>query len=129
MLGKLKSKFFLRILFSSLDERTKLKLVQYNKGLQKETNINIINYKTLNGRYIVYETNEVGAEYNVNDDRIVFAGEYLNGKRNGRGKEYDSSGKLIFESEYLNGKKNVKGKEYIDDNNVIFDGEYLNGKK
>ena len=129
MLEKLKSKFFLRMLLSSLDERTKLKLVQYNKGLQKEININIINYKILNGRYIVYESNEIGAEYSNNDDKIVFVGEYLNGKRNGKGKEYNSSDKLIFEGEYLNGKRNGKGKEYDNYGQLIFEGEYLNGKR
>ena len=36
---------------------------------------------------------------------------------------------MIFEGEYLNGVKNGKGKEYDDKGNIIFDGEYLNGKK
>ena len=41
-----------------------------------------------------------------------FEGEYLNWKRNGKGKEY-INGKLIFEGEYLNGKRwNGIGKEY-----------------
>ena len=45
--------------------------------------------------------------------RLIFEGEYLNGKRNGVGKEYNElSGKLKFEGEYLNDKKNGKGKEY-----------------
>ena len=35
----------------------------------------------------------------------MFEGEYLNGKRNGKGKEYDYNGKLEFEGEYLNGNK------------------------
>ena len=30
-----------------------------------------------------------------------FKGEYKNGERNGKGKEYDEYGKLIFEGEYL----------------------------
>ena len=33
-------------------------------------------------------------------------------KKNGKGKEYNRNGKLIFEGEYLNGKSNGKGKEY-----------------
>jgi len=38
--------------------------------------------------------------------KLVFEGEYLNGKRwNGKGKEYDYDGKLIFKGEYLNGEK------------------------
>ena len=31
---------------------------------------------------------------------------------NGKGKEYYSNGKLKFEGKYLNGKRNGKGKEY-----------------
>ena len=41
---------------------------------------------------------------------LIFEGEYLNGKRNGKGKEYNSEGKLIFEGEYLNGKKTERAK-------------------
>ena len=54
----------------------------------------------------------------------------MNGKRNGKGKEYYKNGELIFEGEYLNGKRwNGKGKEYDDKGRVKFKGEYLNGKK
>ena len=35
----------------------------------------------------------------------MFEGQYLYGVRNGKGKEYNSDGKLIFEGEYLNGKR------------------------
>ena len=35
-----------------------------------------------------------------------------------------------YEGEYLNGKKYGKGKEYIKENNkLLFEGEFLNGKK
>ena len=37
-------------------------------------------------------------EYNDNG-KLIFEGEYLNGKRNGKGKEYNKYGKLIFEGE------------------------------
>ena len=48
-------------------------------------------------------------EYDEYNDELIFKGEYLNGERNGKGKEY-YKGKLIFEGEYLNGKKwNGKG--------------------
>ena len=37
---------------------------------------------------------------------IIFEGEYLNGKRNGKGKEYNYyNGKLEYEGEYLNGNR------------------------
>jgi len=86
-------------------------------------------------------------EYN-NLGNLIFEGEYLNGKRNGKGKEYNMFGELIFEGEYLNGNKwegigydgypdetdavyELKGgkgivKYYYKDD-LIFKGEYLNG--
>ena len=42
---------------------------------------------------------------------MIFEGEYKNGKRNGKGKEYSTDGDLIFEGEYKNGKRNGKGIE------------------
>ena len=52
---------------------------------------------------------------------LVFEGEYLNGKRNGKGREYDCNGKLVFEGEYLNDERwdAYNGK-------IIFVGEFLN---
>ena len=35
---------------------------------------------------------------------------------------------LLFEGEYLNDKRNGKGKEYFWDEKIEFEGEYLNGK-
>ena len=42
---------------------------------------------------------------------MKFEGEYFNGERNGKGKEYNWNGKLLYEGDYLNGKRNGKGKE------------------
>ena len=96
--------------------------------------IEYINGKMWNGKsynnkkYKLKEGKVYFVEYNK---RIKFEGEYLNGERNGKGKEYDYgsfSEDLIFEGEYLNGKRNGKGKEYKKEI-LIFEGEYLNGKK
>ena len=58
----------------------------------------------------------------------IFEGEYLDGIRNGKGKEYDYYGQLLFEGEYLNGKRwNGKEKVYNDVGELLFEGEYLNG--
>ena len=74
---------------------------------------------------------------------------YLNGKRNGKGKEYNYyNSNLLFDGEYLNGKRwngfgyNVNGnmefeikdgkgkiKEYHENGKLEFEGEYLNGEK
>ena len=70
--------------------------------------------------------------------RLKFEGEYINGKRNGKGKEYcyaymDTFRHLEFEGEYLNGERNGKGKYYIRDgffkDRLEFEGEFRNGKK
>ena len=48
-------------------------------------------------------------EFNKNNS--IFEGEYLNEKKNRKGKEYNYDDKLIFEGEYKNGKRNGEGKE------------------
>ena len=104
MLKNVKSSYFIRIIFSFIYEKQKLKLIKYNKSLQENMNISLINYKIFSGKYIIYEQNGKGKEYNYDGD-LIFEGEYLNGLRNGKGKEYDDYGNLIFEGEYLNGEK------------------------
>ena len=109
----IKSSYFIRLIFTFVDESQKLKLVKYNKSKQKNLDISIINYKFFSGRYIIYESNGYGKEYKGEDDTLIFEGEYLNGQRNGKGKEYYSTGKLQFEGEYLNGKRKEKEKNLI----------------
>ena len=72
MLQNIKSSFFIKILFLCIDEKQKLKLIRYNKNLQKNIDISIINYKFFTGKYIIYESNEsngIGKEYYGKDDR------------------------------------------------------------
>ena len=67
----------------------------------------------------------------------MFEGEFLNGLKNGKCKEYDDKHLLKFEGEYLNGLRNGKGTEYyiIQNQNLEYitrikwEGEYLGGKK
>ena len=47
MLKNVKSSYFKRIIFSFMDEKQKLKLIKYNKSLQDNMNISLINYKFL----------------------------------------------------------------------------------
>ena len=49
--------------------------------------------------------------------------------KNGTGyiKELDYDGYVIYEGEYINGKRNGKGKEY--NNEIIFDGICFNNYK
>ena len=85
----------------------------------------------------------------IESNKLIFEGEYLNGKRNGKGKEYYNNGNLKFEGEYLNGKiwngkgYNIDGKmefeikegkgtikiyDYIE-GQLEYEGEYLNGER
>ena len=147
MLENSKSIYFIKKLFTFVDEKTKLDIIKYNKNMQNIMDINLTNYKFFCKRYIIYDENGKGKEYNGYDDSLEFEGEYLNGKRNGKGKEYYYDGQLKFEGEYLNGEKwngngynnnniiyslkNGKGfiKEYYYNGNLAFEGEYLYDEK
>jgi len=84
----------------------------------------------IEGEYIEGKVNGKGEEYNGNG-QLIFEGEYLNGERwKGKGYIYDDYRKrLLFEGEYLNGKKNGKGKEYNKYGGLVYEGEYLNGER
>ena len=128
MLKNFISSYFIKLLFEYIDEKQKLKLIKYNKSLQKNININIINYQFFSEKYIIYESKGIGKEYNVYYDILIFEGEYLNGERNGKGKEYWGDF-LEFEGEYFKGKRHGKGKQYSAENSLEFEGNYLNGQK
>ena len=105
-----KSNFILKKIFSIINERNKFKLIIHNKYLQTKLEININDFKRYSGRYIVLDTDGKVKEYNGYNDKLLFEGEYIKGKRY-KGKEYDKHDRLIFEGEYLNNKWK-KGKEY-----------------
>jgi len=130
MLKNAKSLYFIQILFSFICKKNKLKLVKYYKNLQSNMNISINNYIHFKCNYIEYETNGKGKEYHYYNQQqnLVFEGEYKNGERNGKWKEYEG-GILAFEGGYKNGKINGKGKEYFYNNNLMFECEYLNDKR
>ena len=93
------------------------------KGYDGQNNII---YELKNGNGIIKEYYK---------QKLYSENEYKNGKKNGRGKDYDNDGQLIFKGEYLNGKKwNSKG--YNGQNNIVYElkngngivKEYNNGK-
>ena len=131
MLENIQSKYISEKIFSCLDEKAKLKIINYNKSLQNSINVSLINYKLFNTSFVVYENKDKGKEYNTLNCILKYEGEYFNKKRHGKGKEYyfSSNNELNFEGEYLNGKRNGKGKEYFRNGNIKFEGEYLNGKR
>ena len=107
------------------DGKTKFEGIYLNdkkwEGKGYDKNNNIV-YELKKGKGFIKEYNDFNGE-------LIFEGEYLNGKRNGKGKEYEYNGNLIFEGEYLNGKRNGKGKEYNFFGELEFEGEYLNRKR
>ena len=117
MLKKINAIYFIRIIFMHFKEGRKLKIIKYTKSLQNTLNIKLINYKYFSKKYIIYEENGKGKEYDGHYDTLIFEGEYLNGERNGKGKEYYGDGKLKFEGEYLYGQE-WEGKGYNFNNKV-----------
>ena len=95
-----KSEYILKKILLILGKKRKLLLLKYNNYYQKLLGINIENYQKLSGKIIIGGINGYGKEKEFNDLKLIFKGYYINGKRNGKGKEYNKEGKLIFEGEY-----------------------------
>ena len=147
-LREIKSSYIKKSIFSFLNEKQKLKMILYSKKLQQMCLIDIEDYKKISGKYKIIEKNGKGWEYQINTNRLLFKGEYLNGRKNGKGKKYYKIVYIKFEGEYLSGKKwngigyKINGKkgfeikdgkgnikEYDFDDILIFEGEYLNGER
>ena len=122
-----KSIYILKKILLNLTENKKLLLIKYNKYYQNVMIINLEDYKKVSGKIKIGGINGYGKEYDLNELKLKFEGYYINGKRNGKGKEYDED--IKFEGEYINGIKNGKGTEYNYDPKSTFEGEFLNGKK
>ena len=120
MLENINSKYFVNLLFTFLLHKRKLRIARYNKQLQKKLDINLIFYKNMTNRYIIYEKEGIGKEYTL-EGKLVFKGQYHNGERNGYGEEYN-----FYEGEYKDGKKNGYGKE--NGYHYTFEGEFKNDK-
>jgi len=147
----IKSSFITKRIILYIDEKRKLKLLKYCKNIRNKVGIDLLNYKLLSERYFIYETKEKGKEYDSYNDRLIYEGEYLNGERNGKGKEYNKVGKLIFVGEFKKGKRwdgygynpsckysydyqLKEGKGYVREYHYYdvhkkYEGEYLNGER
>ena len=110
MFENVKSKYILKIILSYVKEEQKLKMIKYNKKFQSIMGIYLSNYIFLSNRYIIYEKNKRGKEYRGNDDKLLYEGEFLNGRRHGKGKEYEEN--YIGNCLYENGKQCNKKKSY-----------------
>ena len=143
---KIKSLYIVKRIFLLLYQNKKLDLICYSNYWQKKLKLDIEDYKIVSGKYKIIDNNKFGREYLLNTNKKIFEGEYLNKKRNGKGKEYHYNGKLKFKGEFINGKKITgkeydnygylisiikegKGEEYYKNKELKFKGEYLNGKR
>ena len=141
----IKSLYIFKKIFLFLEEKIELNLIKPSKSYKNLLGINIEEYKKVSGKIKIGGKIGYNRIYELISMSLIFEGEYLNGKKNGNGKEYykdysifddehlisDRNGKgnkLIFEGEYKDGIKNGKGREYDNKENLIFDGEYLDGK-
>ena len=135
MLKKIKSNYILRKFFSFLDVKLKLNIIKYNKSLQKDLLNELDFFKKISGRYLIQDNNyNYGKEFTLDKNILVYIGGYNNGKRNGKGVEYNENGIFKFEGEFSNGRKNGQGKEYKQDKDngqikLYFEGNYKNGRK
>ena len=110
MLENINSYYIAQIVFSFIDSKKGYKLVQYNKRLINRLKINPLYFKILSGKYLVYKKNRKVREYDLLKEYLIFEGEYLNGKRNGKGIEYRPQ---KFEGNYLDEKEMEKEKNMI----------------
>jgi len=123
----------------------------YNIDILEEENFPTNNSKEkieLKNNKIYEIKNGKGFVKEYYDKNLIFEGDYKNGERNGKGKEYNRYGNIIYEGEYLNGKRwNGKGldtkgnivyelkngqgivKEYYFNNKIKYECELKNGEK
>ena len=100
------SKYIIVGIFGLLNKDKKLNIITYNKKMKNILGIFLDDYKKRSVKVFVGERDGIGKEYRKDTNIIVFEGQYVNGKKNGRGKEYYENGNILIEGEYLNGKWN-----------------------
>ena len=130
LIETVKSKYVIKELFSYLSQILKLRIIKYNKKYQNLFEINIENYKKESKIVRIMENDGFGKEYTIDENKLIFEGEFKNGKKNGKGKEYDKeNGEILFKGIYLKGKRHGKGIKYYSGGGIEFEGEYSNGYK
>ena len=129
MFNNANSTYIVKKIFSLLNLITKFKFAKYNKSLQDKLQISLIDYRRFSRKFVIYEENGRGKEYNALNNTLIYEGYFLKGERSGKGKLFYENGKIKYIGEFLNGKPHGLGKEYNDKGNLNYIGNYLNGKK
>jgi len=124
MLEKIRCIYLRKDIVSFITEKKKLKLLKYNKRTQKLLNIDLKNYILFKRKFVICDKSGIAKEYDFFSGKLLFVGEYLNGERYGKGREYsyfNDEENLINVEQYLKNKLNDYG--------ILFEGEYLNGER
>ena len=107
----------------------KHQIIDYHNGLVLDATSRMV-YQgglemSVEGALAIPVRNGRGKEYDGNEG-LLYDGEWLNGKRIGKGVEY-ANGKKVYDGEWKNGVRNGEGTEYTDD--AAWSGVWKNGKK
>ena len=125
----IKSSYILQMPFLMLGSKRLLKLLKYSKKFQQKFELGISNYKEFSGRYIIYENTKVGKEYDSFTHKLLYEGEFLNGERDGCGKEYYCINNIGNDGECLVQKDFEIENQKIYDGKLKFDGVFKLGRK
>lgn len=108
-----------------------MKAILELKPVDDESNINWVVIKRPKGNYIGqanYTTREGRGGYHFNEDGSTWVGYWENNDKGKYGKLYSKEGKLIYEGEYENGRRNGKGTFYFNSGEKYV-GEFRDGKR
>ena len=127
-INSIKSIYILEKVFSLLDKKIELLLLNHNKKIQNKLKINIESFKKLSQRYRIIIDKRICREFLKNTNYLIFEGEFKDGKKHGKGEEYYYNIDLALDEEYLNWQKREKNKNNYFKGNLKFRGEYFEGK-
>ena len=100
--------------------------IKNSKGYKKDfcTKNNELSYEA---EYLNAGINGIVKKYHYLNSKLKFIGEYFDGSKNGKAKEYYLDEKLKYEGEYLYNFK-LRGKEFHNEK-LIYEGEYFLNKR
>ena len=88
MLKRIKSNVIIKKIFLSLKLKVKLKMINYNKSLQRRCSVDINIYKKNAKKYIEKDEKGNNLIFSPKNNFLVYKGGYVNGKKQGFGKEF-----------------------------------------
>jgi len=77
----IKFSYIIKKVLSFLNEKQKMNMILYNNELQKICLFDIQDYKKISGKYKIGEKYGKGREFIKDTNRLIFEGEYINGKK------------------------------------------------